>query len=316
MEALLTVSLKVGIMIVMIAVGWIITKKNILTDKGSEEITAILLKIVTPCLIISSFVTADPGDISPSSLVLSAVLSAAALLVAILVSFLFFRKSPAGEKTVLRFGIIFSNAGFMGMPLVQSIVGEQGVIYGSFFIATFNLICWTYGYSLMSGGGKIKLKSVLFNPGTIGLAVGLPIYILRMNFPGFALPELIGAPIQGFADLNTPLAMVVVGANIAKVKVTDFLTDRRVYVASFGRLILAPVILIALMCLVKPESDLFISTMVQAAAPTAANCVLFAVMLDQDSLLASKLVAGSTLMSIVTIPLMTVLSQMAASAVL
>ncbi len=304
MEAFFTVLLKVAVMIIMMAVGWFITKRGMITEKGTGEITKILLNIVTPCLIVSSFLSVKSGSISGWSLGLSMVTAVSAIGIGILISLLFFRKLPKERQRVLRFGIVFSNAGFMGMPLIQGILGDDGIIYGSFFIAAFNLICWTYGYSMMSGGGKVKLKNVLFNPGTIGLAVGLPIYLL-----GIKLPEVITGPIDGFSSLNTPLAMVVVGSYIAKVNFKDFLTDKDVYLAALGRLLLAPLCLIGLLCIIRPDYNLFMSTTIQAAAPAAANCVLFAVLFGQDAKLASKTVAATTLLSIITIPCLTVLAQ-------
>ena len=311
MEEVLTVFLKVAIMLVMMTVGWILTKTGKLTEKGSGEITKILLDIVTPCLIVNSFLTAEPGAISGGELVLAFVVSSLAIGIAIGLSYLFFRKKPVEQQVVLRFSLIFSNAGFMGIPLVQSIIGDGGIIYASFFVVAFNLFCWTYGYSMMNRGQKLRLRSVLLNPGTIGLVVGLPIYLLRLR-----LPEILSAPIQGFSDLNTPLAMLVVGSYIAKVKFRDFLTDRSLYLVSFGRLILAPAVLIAVLCLIRPGRELFLSTVIQAAAPSAANCVLFAVMFHQDARLASKAVAASTLLSVVTIPLMTIAAEFFVSLVL
>lgn len=311
MEEIIAVFSKVAIMIVMIAVGWVITKKGMLTESGAGEITKILLDIVTPCLIVASFITAEPGAVTGSTLIMAFVTASLAIGIAIGLSYLFFRKVPEERRTVLRFSIIFSNAGFMGLPLVQSILGEGGVIYGSFFVVAFNLFCWTYGYSMMNKGQKLKLRSVFLNPGTIGLAVGLPIYLLKLR-----LPEILSAPIQGFSDLNTPLAMLVVGSYIAKVKFRDFLTDGSVYVTAFARLILAPLVLIGVLCLIRPGHDLFLSTVIQAAAPSAANCVLFAVMFQQDAKLASKAVAATTLLSVVTIPVMTVLAEIVTSALL
>lgn len=311
MEEVIAVFSKVAIMIVMIAVGWVITKKGMLTESGTGEITKILLDIVTPCLIVASFITAEPGAVTGSTLIMAFVTASLALGIAIGLSYLFFSKVPEERRTVLRFSIIFSNAGFMGLPLVQSILGEGGVIYGSFFVVAFNLFCWTYGYSMMNKGQKLKLRSVFLNPGTIGLAVGLPIYLLKLR-----LPEILSAPIQGFSDLNTPLAMLVVGSYIAKVKFRDFLTDGSVYVTAFARLILAPLVLIGVLCLIRPEHDLFLSTVIQAAAPSAANCVLFAVMFQQDAKLASKAVAATTLLSVVTIPVMTVFAEIVTSVLL
>ena len=311
MDAFFVVFEKVVIMVVMIAVGYILTKIGTLSEKGAGEITKILLNVVTPCLIISSFLSAESGSVSPISLLLAAALPLLSMVIAVFVSYAFFKKESPERKRVLRFSIVFGNVGFMGMPLVTSILGEQGVIFASFFIVMFNIFCWTYGYTMMSGEKKIKIKSILINPGTIGLVIGLPLYLLNVD-----LPEVINAPVEYFADLNTPLAMVIVGSNIAKVKFKEFLTDISVYKTAVARLFIAPLIFFGILWLIKPEYNLFMSTSIQAATPSAANCVLFAMLFKQDAKLASKSVAASTLFSILTIPLMTLLAQFLANFVL
>lgn len=311
MEAFFTVILKVGVMLIMMAVGWLITKKGLMSERGTGDITWLLLNIVTPCLIISSFASVEPGELSPFSLMLAAVTAAVSLTIGILVSFLCFRKTKGERQRVLRFAMIFSNSGFMGMPLIEGVLGEQGVIYGSFFIAVFNLFCWTYGYYMMSGGEKIQKRKIFLNPGTIGLAIGLPIYLL-----GIRLPEILISPIDGFSGLNTPLAMLVVGSYVAKVRFRDFLMDRQIYFVSLMRLLVLPLLVVGSLCLIRPDYNLFVSTTVQSCTPTAANCVLFAVMFGADAKLASKTVAATTLLSVATIPLMILFSQFLAQLLL
>lgn len=304
MEAISTVVGKVAVMLLLIIVGYIITKKGMLTEKGAAEITSLLIKIVTPCLIINSLISAGK-DLELNSLLLAAVVSALSMGIGILVSLLFFKKEPMERRKVLRFSVIFSNAGFMGLPLIQGIVGDTGVVYGSFFVVVFNLICWTYGYAMMSGGG-LNLKTALLNPGIIGLAVGLPVYFLRLE-----LPAVIREPIGFLSDLNTPLAMLIIGSHVARVNLKSFLADRSVYLMAFLRLNLCPALYLALLLLIRPGQELFVSSVIQASTPVAANTVLFAVEYHQDSQLASKTVAFTTMLSILTIPVFTILAQLA-----
>ena len=133
MEAVLTVISKVAVMLILIVVGYLVTKKGMLTERGASEITTLLIQIVTPCLIVNSFLTSE-DSLSPGELLLSVGTSALAIALSIGLSLLFFRKEPEGRKKVLRFAVSFSNAGFMGLPLVEGIVGSKGVMYGSFFI--------------------------------------------------------------------------------------------------------------------------------------------------------------------------------------
>ncbi len=305
MDAMLTVVTKVAVMLIMIVVGCVITKLGMFTEKGAAECTTLLVKIVTPCLIINSLLSSG-GGLQAGEMLLAAAVSALSIVLSIAVSLLVFRKEPLERRKVLRFSVIFSNAGFMGLPLVQGIVGDRGVIYGSFFIAVFNLICWTYGYSMMSGSGKLNLKTALLNPGIIGLAVGLPIYFLKIS-----LPAVISEPISFLSGLNTPLAMLVIGSYIARVDFKSFISDFSVYKMAVLRLVVCPALYLAALLIIRPERDLFISSLIQSAAPVAANTVLFSVEYHCDSELASKTVAVSTVLSIITIPIFTILAQMA-----
>lgn len=303
MDAFLSVILEVAVILILILVGYFTVKKGMFTKESLGSITSFLLYIVTPCLIVSSFLSAESGKLDGWTLLLAAVLPALSIVISIGLSYLFFRKEPSGRRRVLRFSMIFCNVGFMGIPLVEGIVGSEGVLYGSFFIAVFNIFCWTYGYVMM-GGGKVRLKALLLNPGVIGLVIGLPLYLLDVP-----VPALIERPIELISALNTPLAMIVVGGYIAQVKLRAFVSDLAVYKMAVLRLVVAPLLYLALVWLLRPDETLLMSTVIQAATPVAANCVLFAVQYDSDAELASKSVAVSTALSVVTIPLLTVLVQ-------
>ena len=303
MEAFLSVVMEVAVILILILVGYFTVKKGMFTKESLGSITSFLLYIVTPCLIVSSFLSAESGKLDGWTLLLAAVLPALSIVISIALSYLFFRKEPSGRRRVLRFSMIFCNVGFMGIPLVEGIVGSEGVLYGSFFIAVFNIFCWTYGYVMM-GGGKVRLKALLLNPGVIGIVIGLPLYLLDVP-----VPALFVEPVELISALNTPLAMIVVGGYIAQVKLRAFVSDLAVYKMAVLRLVVAPLLYLALVWLLRPDETLLMSTVIQAATPVAANCVLFAVQYDSDAELASKSVAVSTALSVVTIPLLTVLVQ-------
>lgn len=303
MDAFLSVILEVAVILILILVGYFTVKKGMFTKESLGGITSFLLYIVTPCLIVSSFLSAESGKLDGWTLLLAAVLPALSIVISIALSYLFFRREPSGRRRVLRFSMIFCNVGFMGIPLVEGIVGSEGVLYGSFFIAVFNIFCWTYGYVMM-GGGKVRLKALLLNPGVIGIVIGLPLYLLDVP-----VPALFVEPVELISALNTPLAMIVVGGYIAQVKLRAFVSDLAVYKMAVLRLVVAPLLYLALVWLLRPDETLLMSTVIQAATPVAANCVLFAVQYDSDAELASKSVAVSTALSVVTIPLLTVLVQ-------
>lgn len=305
MEAMMVIVGKVAVILILIAVGYVVTKRGWITERGASEITSLLIKIVTPCLIVNSFL-GSTDSLKVSEMLLALAVSALSLGISLAISLVTFRKEPPERQKVLRFAVIFSNAGFMGIPLVESIVGSKGVIYGSFFVVAFNVICWTYGYSMMSGGAKMNIKTVLLNPGIIGLIFGLPIYFLKIQ-----LPAILAEPVGFLSNLNTPLAMLVIGSYIARVNLHSFISDMAVYKMAFLRLVAAPALYLLVLMVIRPEPDLLVSSIIQASAPVAANTVLFAVQYHQDSELASKTVAVSTVLSIITIPVFTILAQLA-----
>ena len=303
MDAFLSVILEVAVILILILVGYFTVKKGMFTKESLGSITSFLLYIVTPCLIVSSFLSAEPGKLDGWTMLLAVVLPALSIVISIAVSYMLFRREPLGRRRVLRFSTVFCNVGFMGIPLVEGIVGSEGVLYGSFFIAVFNIFCWTYGYVMM-GGGKVRLKALLLNPGVIGIVIGLPLYLLDVP-----VPALFVEPVELISALNTPLAMIVVGGYIAQVKLRAFVSDLAVYKMAVLRLVVAPLLYLVLVWLLRPDETLLMSTVIQAATPVAANCVLFAVQFGSDAELASKSVAVSTALSVVTIPLLTVLVQ-------
>lgn len=303
MEAFLAVTGKVAVILIFIVLGYVTVKCGLFSQKGLSEITSLLLYVVTPCLIVSSFLSAESGSLDAWSMFLGFALPAASIVLSIAISYLFFGKEEHSRRKVLRFSLIFCNVGFMGVPLVQGIVGTEGVLYGSFFIVVFNVICWTYGYTMM-GGGKIRLKTLLLNPGVIGLVIGMPLYFFDVQ-----LPELITSPIEMIADVNTPLAMIVVGGYVARVKWKEFISDLAVYKMAALRLVIAPALYLIVALLVRPNDTLLLSSVIQAATPVAANTVLFAVQFDGDAALASKSIAVTTALSVITIPLFTILTQ-------
>lgn len=303
MEAFLAVTAKVAVILIFIVLGYVTVKFGMFSQKGLGEITSFLLYVVTPCLIVDSFLSAESGALDAWSLLLAVVLPAVSMFMSIAGSYLLFKKEEPNRRKVLRFALIFCNVGFMGVPLVQGIVGAEGVLFSSFFIVVFNVISWTYGYTMM-GGGKIRIKTLLMNPGVIGLVIGLPLYFFDVQ-----LPELIASPVDMISAVNTPLAMIVVGGYIARVNWKEFISDIAVYKLAFLRLIVAPALYLAVALLVRPNETLLLSSVIQAATPVAANTVLFAVQFKNDAELASKSIAVTTALSVLTIPLFTILTQ-------
>ena len=221
LENIILVSKQVGVLFALMAVGFFCNRRRLLNDVAIKGVTELLVLIVTPCVIIHSFIqqTFSPSLLGDLGWALAAAIFAH--VVGSVIAFACLRAATSadppegrdvGREGVLRFAVIFSNAGFMGLPLEYAILGADGVFFGAMYVVVFNILCWTWGVAVMCRGAKVtNLRSVLVNPGTVGVALGLPFFLFSMK-----LPEVVGRPLQMLADLNTPLAMIMVGWYLAE----------------------------------------------------------------------------------------------------
>ncbi len=283
---------------IMIAVGFAMYKVKRVTDTGVSQMTDLLLYAVTPCVVFNAF--NRPFDPATARFIaVFAAVSAAFLTFSIGVGILLYRGGNPHSRAVLRFSAVFSNCGFMGIPLAGAVCGEKGTLYASVFVVLFNLFQWTYGFSMMSGE-KLSLKRVIVNPCVLGLLAGLPVFLLSLR-----VPSPVGNAVSMLAALNSPLAMIVIGTHLAKADLVSTLKDLRCYPASLLRLIVLPaVIMPAVVALPLPDNAQKVTLAVMFGAPVAASCALFATKFHRDSELASRLVATSTLFSMLTLPLL------------
>ena len=306
MENLIRVAGQVAVLFILIGCGVLSRRFHLISDEGSKGMTNILIKIVTPCLVIDAF--QRPFNSALLHQLFFAFGVAIAIHVALIaLSYLVIRRGGRLQMPVYRTAVVFSNAGFMGIPLEQAILGDEGVFFGVAYVAVFNIFMFTWGEGHMrcsacvqtneSGLGQV-LRTGL-NPGTIGILIGLPLFLLS-----YSLPPLVAEPVGMMASLNTPLAMLVIGYYLGGANLKAFLTNRGAYFASFLRLVVAPLALIGVFALMKDLIDpvMGIALVTAASAPVAAMTAMFAVRHGCDVPLAVGLVSGTILLSVITMP--------------
>ena len=152
---------------------------------------------------------------------------------------------------------------------------------------------------------KVSIKKLIVNPGVIGVAIGLPIFLLQVD-----LPQIIYAPISYIADLNTPLAMVMFGTYLASADWKTLFSDKRIFGSAIVKLICVPLITIGCLKLFGYGGTLIAACALSASAPTASNTVMFAAKYDRDTAVASKVTAFVSVLSILTMPVMIAIAQM------
>ncbi len=298
---ILTVARQVLILFILIGVGFVTNRAKIFNKDAVKRLTDFMLYVVTPAVIINSF----NRELNMEMLKGLGIVFAAALVLHIinaLFSVFIIHDRDKSRESVMRMAMIFSNCGYMSFPLQEAILGSDGVFYGAAYVAVFNIVVWTYGEYVMNKDYKFSPRKILLNPGIIGTAIGLVIF-----FTIAPLTEVISAPISYLADLNTPVAMVIIGYHLADARFKIRGMNEILSIAF--RLLLSPIIMIAGLLLCGVHGDVLIVCAIAASAPVAAVVTMFANKFDADTPLSATLVSVSTLLSIITMPIIVGIAQ-------
>lgn len=304
LQGALIVIQQIFIIFILIGVGFLAAKFGILREEGARQITDLLLIIVIPCVIIMAFQASfEPSLIK--NLLIAALLAALTHAAGILISKLIFRNEAPDRKMMLVYSTVFYNAGFFSLPLLRALLGETGVLYGSVFVAVFNLFAWTYGIRLMNGeNGASKWKTFL-NPGIISLLIALALVLFNIR-----LPDVVQTTLRYITGLHTPLAMIIIGCQFYLMWRNFNLRDLALWKTVLARNILVPLIMLALIFYLAQDKTLFFASVITASAPTATNTILFATKYRQDVNTAVQTVILTTLLTIISIPLIMALAML------
>ena len=300
----LTVFGQVAILFLLMMFGYIFNKTGKLNRETCKALSDIVVVFVAPCVIIKSFIRDyDPGMLK--NLLIAVALSAAFHLLMIIISKAVFKKSEEKKRRVLNFASVFSNAGFVALPLQEAILGNDGVFYGAAYLAVFNVFLWSFGIVEMSGDKSlITPKKLLVSPGIIGITAGVVLFLLS-----YKPPEVITSTIGYVSALNLPIPMFIVGYYLAQTDMAQALKNSKLYLCLFLRLIFYPLAALLILKLLNIESTLAVSLILGVCAPVGATAAMFSEKFDGDTNLSVELVAVSTLISLLTMPLVTAFCQ-------
>ncbi len=299
---------QVSILFILILVGFICGKTGVVTAEGKKVLSNLLVTIIMPAMVLNSYMSEfDPKVLS--NLLLAFGLSTMAILLAMAISFFLTVKMKSQNKTVIRFACSYSNAAYMGFPLIQALFGAEGMLYASAFVTMFNVIVWSAGYAMMSGEVQPKqvLKSVGKNPVTYAVILGLLLYLGRIP-----VPEVIKEPLSLVGSMTTPLSMIIIGVMIAGSEIKSILGNGRVWFTVVVRLVVIPAITFGLFYLFGVGGMVGSVILIQAACPTAATTSVLAIQFNHDETIGAGTVVLSTVCSIVTLTIFAMLLQVLA----
>ena len=293
MEVFQLILSKIGTMYSLIIIGFILSKLKVISSKAVEKMTFILIWIINPIIIIGQYQTGFSKE-KLIQLGISFIFSFLAMTLGFLMAI---KISPNNTE---RLGIGFPNSGFIGIPLVSSIIGTHAVFYLSSYLTVFNLYAYTYGiYLITKKTTYISAKRIIRNPGIIAVVVGVLIFIFSIKLPA-SLNIIFNAGIK----LNTPLAMIVLGTYIASMDILELLKDTRVYFISFIKLLGVPLAtLIFFMFFPFVQLEIRQVVLLATCTPVGLTAPLYSQLFKGDYIHAARLVGLSTILSLITIPL-------------
>ena len=302
--ALSTVSKQVLTLFILLALGFILGKAKVITKEGSTGLVNLVMYIVTPAMNIYAFQQPYVKEDMHNFLIVGAA-AAVSIFVLAVIGRLCIHEGDEGRRRALRFALQFTNCGYMGYPLLNAIIGPRAVFFGSAYVAVFNILSWSWGVYAITGDRKmLNWRKMLLNPGVIGVAIALALYLLQIR-----LPDIINTPLHYMAEMNTPLPMVIVGYQLSHANFKRALSGAWTWVTLVLCLIVSPLITLGAVMLLGLEPLIALVLVIILATPPAAVLSLFSQLFGKDTELSSSVVSVYTLFSVVTMPLMIGLAQ-------
>lgn len=293
---------QVAVLAILMAVGYTATKKNILNENISKGMTQILTNIALPALVISSFNMSYSKDTIRGVLLILAY-SLGIHLFIILAAKVFFKKYPKGKSSILQFGTIYSNSAFMGLPLIFELFGQEAALYASVYMIPYQILLWTYGESqLAKQKTDSPIKKIMTTPTLIAVLLGIIVFGLRIE-----MPYVVNKPISLLSSLTSPLSMLILGEKITKLKLKEIIGDKDIYYGCFVKLIATPIIALLILRGIKAPEIMVNIVVTMQSLPAAVLLVILTQKHEGDTALATKFTVVSHMVSILTIPLISLL---------
>lgn len=289
------------VMFLYLLAGFVLVKLRLLKPEGRAGFVALLINVTLPCLILNSF----EQDVTMQQLINAAhalLISTGSLLASYGIGRVLWRKRPQETKAVLSFATMFSNQGYAGIAIISMVFGAEAVFYTSFFLIPIRIFMWTLGISLfMKQDGRLNLKSLLLNPSLLAVVIGIPLLLTPMHLPG-----PLSTAVDTLGSMTAPLSMVIIGATLANIRARDVI-NRDVLAFSAVRLVLLPLLTLLVLRVLRAPLVLTQVQTVLMGMPAASNTAILAEMYGSDNTFAAKCIFVSTILSLFTVPCLTLL---------
>lgn len=285
-------------MFLMILAGFICFKTGVIKEEGKKALSDLLLYLVVPAMIVNSYLVEHDSSMTGNlvrMLIYSILMVGTGLVITYAV--LFSKKNK--DRGIMRFACGFSNAAYMGFPLIQALFGSEGLLYASAFVTVYNILLWTAGYGIVSKKVRAKevLRTIFTNPVLISVVAGLLIYLCQIP-----VPDIIKQPVSLVGNMNTPLSMFITGMIIAGSDVKGLVYNKNIWYIILVRQLVIPAVCFGVFSLFHVTGMAAQVVLLLEACPSAAITSVFAVQFGYDENLAAGAVVITTFFSILTLP--------------
>lgn len=300
------------VLFIIMIIGYIAYKKKIITDEAGKKLSAIVINIANPALILSG-VTGDTGGIKGKDLAITVITAIVVYAVLIIIGNIIPKLLKIENKSIGTYKAmtVFSNIGFMGFPIISAVLGNEALLYAVIFLIPYNLLIYTYGISCIKkektskekAGKEFNINKV-FNIGIIFCIIAILIYFFDLKLPAFAIKT-----VTYLSNLTMPLSMLVIGASFAVIDIKSLFTDIKLLIFSGIKLLVIP---IAGTLLIRSVVDNYMLTgvcMFMLCMPIGSMTSMLAQEYDGDYALTVKGVAVTTALSVITIPIVSALTS-------
>ena len=287
------------VLVILMATGYFLGKIKFVDEKGTALISKLVLYIATPANIIVCMLDEDMAVSGQDALIFVAITVgcyALYYLLALIVPKLI--KAPLKDEGLYSYMTMFANCGYMGYPVANAIFGPQSALYVSYFVVLYNILAFSLGIKMMSHGkGEFKIKKLL-NPVLIASVAAAILMVIGVRLPGF-----IAGSMESMAQIMTPLAMIVIGSTLATVPLREVFNEWRIVPMTVVKIILTPIIVWAILrCFITDPLMLGVATVI-SGMPVGSIATMMSIEYGQDAALASKVTFVTTVLTVVTVPL-------------
>ncbi len=285
---------QVALLFIYMLVGYILYRAKLVSDQGTKEFSALLVNILLPLAIIKPFlIEFDASKFKEFGIAF--IMAAIAMAITIGLATLVF----GVRNAIVNYSTLFCNAGFIGIPLVQMLLGDECVFFVTIYTALVVILQWTYGPWLVTRDRSyVSFAKIIKNPMIISPIIGIVLFVLPIQ-----LPDICTSAIGTLGNMSGPVAMIITGMYLAQTKFRDIFNMKIAYVSTFLRIVAIPVVTLFVLSLF-PDTyyNIKMAILIPTCTSTGANTPIFLRMLKKDYMTGVRVMCLSTIFSLITIP--------------